>query len=242
MVILHLFVRIFQSIYLRIFQSDSGYLLAWLSGNVDETLKGITHLVIDEIHERTISVDFLMCVIKSKLSQYRKLKIILMSATLRTELFQAYFENSVTIQIPGRTYEVDVFYLGGILKMINGKNSTQSEQQLEEAYEAQFSFNKEHFEDLNAIADLIAVLHNAKPLDEAILVFLPGAGDIELLYTKIEEKITTHDYKLFVLHSQVQHGKEVFAKFSQLRKIVLATNIAETSVTIEDAVNLLIYY
>lgn len=178
-----------------------------------------------------------MRVVKSKLDQYPNLKVILMSATLNTELFEAYFEESHTIQIAGRTHEVELFYLGGILKLIKGQQTTQSEQQLEEQYAGRFQFNKEHFEDLAVVSDLIVALHHAKPLAETILVFLPGASEFEILSKSIEDKILTIDYKLFTLHSQGENDEKVFVKSPGCRKIILATNIAETSITIEDAVS-----
>uniref|UniRef100_A0A672ZNG8 Putative ATP-dependent RNA helicase DHX57 n=1 Tax=Sphaeramia orbicularis TaxID=375764 RepID=A0A672ZNG8_9TELE len=93
----------------RLLYCTTGVLLRRLEGEVD--LKGITHVIVDEVHERTEESDFLLLVLKDLTVQRPDLKIILMSATLNANLFSEYFYNCPTVHIPGRTFPVDQFFL-----------------------------------------------------------------------------------------------------------------------------------
>lgn len=93
----------------RLLYCTTGVLLRRLEGEVD--LKGVTHVIVDEVHERTEESDFLLLVLKDLLVQRPDLKIILMSATLNANLFSEYFYNCPTVHIPGRTFPVDQFFL-----------------------------------------------------------------------------------------------------------------------------------
>ena len=86
----------------------------------DPELNEVTHLVIDEVHERSMESDFLLMIIRDLLPRRPKLKIILMSATLNASAFGDYFKFKVPIiDIPGRTFPVQQYYLEEILEVIN---------------------------------------------------------------------------------------------------------------------------
>ncbi|KAM6986672.1 putative ATP-dependent RNA helicase DHX57 isoform 1-T2 [Aplochiton taeniatus] len=93
----------------RLLYCTTGVLLRRLEGEAD--LKGVSHIIVDEVHERTEESDFLLLVLKDLMVQRPDLKIILMSATLNADLFSQYFYNCHTIHIPGRTFPVDQFFL-----------------------------------------------------------------------------------------------------------------------------------
>ncbi|XP_056132133.1 putative ATP-dependent RNA helicase DHX57 [Lampris incognitus] len=93
----------------RLLYCTTGVLLRRLEGEAD--LKGVSHVIVDEVHERTEESDFLLLVLKDLMVQRPDLKIILMSATLNAELFSDYFYNCHTIHIPGHTFPVDQFFL-----------------------------------------------------------------------------------------------------------------------------------
>lgn len=93
----------------RLLYCTTGVLLRKLEGEAD--LTGISHVIVDEVHERTEESDFLLLVLKDLLVQRSDLKIILMSATLNANLFSEYFYNCPTVHIPGRTFPVDQFFL-----------------------------------------------------------------------------------------------------------------------------------
>lgn len=77
--------------------------------------KNLTHLIIDEVHEREKVTDFLLIAIRDALPANKHLKVILMSATLDSEQFSGYFHNCPVINVPGRLFDVDVLYLGDVL-------------------------------------------------------------------------------------------------------------------------------
>ncbi|XP_059516026.1 putative ATP-dependent RNA helicase DHX57 [Myotis daubentonii] len=93
----------------RLLYCTTGVLLRRLEG--DTALQGITHIIVDEVHERTEESDFLLLVLKDIVLQRPTLQVILMSATLNAELFSEYFSSCPVITIPGRTFPVDQFFL-----------------------------------------------------------------------------------------------------------------------------------
>lgn len=204
-----------------------------LISNNDQFLLGITHLIIDEIHERDVNANFLLRTLKKKLPE-TNLKLILMSATLHSEIFSNYFDDCFAINISGRAYPVEEMYLDEIKEAISATSGDMETH----SYDMQSSDN-DYMHSLPLIVSLVKKLHLEKPKDEGILIFQAGVHPIELLKSKIQERIKTEDYRLFIVHSQISHGQTsaVFNRLeSSMRKIVLATNIAETSITIEDMV------
>ncbi|PWN21409.1 P-loop containing nucleoside triphosphate hydrolase protein [Microstroma glucosiphilum] len=92
----------------KLVYATSGILLRMLEGT---SVNEVTHIIIDEVHERSIESDFLLIILKT-LIQYRKdLKVILMSATLDAERISAYCGGCAVIQVPGRTFPVQTNYL-----------------------------------------------------------------------------------------------------------------------------------
>ena len=83
----------------------------------DSALDYVTHLIIDEIHERDRFADFMLIIVRDVLPQYPKLRVILMSATLHIDLFSTYFSGCPVVQVPGFTHPVQDFYLEDILKL-----------------------------------------------------------------------------------------------------------------------------
>lgn len=104
--------------------TTSGFLLRCLTGSkTEELFKNITHLILDEVHEREKVTDFLLIAIKDAIVSNPKLKVILMSATLDSDLFSKYFNDCPVINVPGRSYDVDIMYLGDILMMTDYKTA-----------------------------------------------------------------------------------------------------------------------
>ncbi|KAM4042079.1 putative ATP-dependent RNA helicase DHX57 isoform 2-T2 [Anomaloglossus baeobatrachus] len=93
----------------RLLYCTAGVLLRRLEGDV--ALHGVTHVIVDEVHERTEESDFLLLVLKDVTIQRPDLKILLMSATVNAELFSQYFYGCPVIHIPGRTFPVDQYFL-----------------------------------------------------------------------------------------------------------------------------------
>ncbi|OMO68611.1 hypothetical protein COLO4_29548 [Corchorus olitorius] len=82
----------------------------------DPYLKGVSHLLVDEIHERGLNEDFLLIILRDLLPRRPDLRLILMSATINAELFSKYFGNAPTIHIPGLTFPVAELFLEDVLQ------------------------------------------------------------------------------------------------------------------------------
>lgn len=245
---------------------------------VDRTLKGITHVIVDEIHERGMNEDFLLIVLKELLSHRPELKLVLMSATLDAELFSSYFDGAPVVHIPGFTYPVRTYFLEDILEM-SGYRLTPYNQIDDYGPDRSWKMNKQGFrkrksqiasvvEDALAAADfreystqtreslscwnpdsmgfnlienlLCNICENEGP--GAVLVFMTGWDDISSLKDKLQAHAILGDPSkvlLLACHSSMASTEQrlIFEKPEEgVRKIVLATNIAETSITIDDVV------
>lgn len=95
----------------------NGIMLRMLTSNEDNVLDGITHIVVDEIHERDRFADFMLIIIRDILPRYPEMKLILMSATLHEELFSKYFGGCPVVRVPGFTFPVQEFFLEDILRV-----------------------------------------------------------------------------------------------------------------------------
>ncbi|XP_071163439.1 putative ATP-dependent RNA helicase DHX57 isoform X5 [Mytilus edulis] len=104
-----------QSSMTRLLFCTTGIVLRRLEG--DPKLEGVSHIIIDEVHERSQESDFLIMYLRDVLYTRPDLKIILMSATLNADLFSAYFNGCPVIDIPGRTFPVDQYFLEDVLDM-----------------------------------------------------------------------------------------------------------------------------
>lgn len=86
----------------------------------DQNLEGVTHCLVDEVHERQQQTDVLLIILRQLLCTTRRdLKVILMSATLESELFCSFFNNAPLISVPGRTFPVRDYFLEDILEATN---------------------------------------------------------------------------------------------------------------------------
>lgn len=91
----------------RIMYCTTGILLRHLQS--DNELQNFTHVILDEAHERDVNTDLLMNLLRSAIEQNPALKLIIMSATIDTGVFQNYFNNAATLSVPGFTFPVQVY-------------------------------------------------------------------------------------------------------------------------------------
>ncbi|XP_006185739.2 ATP-dependent DNA/RNA helicase DHX36 [Camelus ferus] len=253
----------------------TGIILQWLQS--DPHLSSVSHIVLDEIHERNLQSDVLMTVIKDLLSYRPDLKVILMSATLNAEKFSEYFGNCPMIHIPGFTFPVVEYLLEDIIEKIRyvpeqkehrsqfkrgfmqGHVNRQDKEEKEAIYKERWpgyvrELRKRYSAstvdvmemmdddkvDLNLIAALIRYIVLQEE-DGAILVFLPGWDNISTLHDLLMSQVMFKSDRFLIipLHSLMPtvNQTQVFKRTPPgVRKIVIATNIAETSITIDDVV------
>ena len=100
----------------RLVYATTGIVLRMLEGTA---FNEITHVIIDEVHERSIESDFLLIILKTLIAHRKDLKVILMSATVDAERISAYCGGCPTIAVPGRTFPVDVHYLEDAVELCN---------------------------------------------------------------------------------------------------------------------------
>ena len=92
-----------------------GVLLRKLEGG----LRGVSHVIVDEIHERDINTDFVLIVLRDMVRAFPDLRIVLMSATIDISMFNEYFENPVVIEVEGRTFPVKEYFLEDFIEESN---------------------------------------------------------------------------------------------------------------------------
>ena len=180
-----------------------GVLLAEIQS--DRNLLSYEVLIIDEAHERSLNIDFILGYIKSILPKRPDLKVIITSATIDTEKFSQHFNGAPIIEVSGRTFPVEMLY-----------------RPLDESSEENSL--------VKSISDAIFELNRRAPGDT--LVFLPGEREIREAaeYLRKHHPDDTEILPLFARLS-VKDQEKIF-KPHQRRRVVLATNVAETSLTV----------
>ncbi|TDL26629.1 pre-mRNA splicing factor [Rickenella mellea] len=177
-------------------------------------LEAYSALIIDEAHERTLSTDILLGLVKD-IARFRpELRLLISSATMDAEKFSVYFDNAPIFSIPGRPHPVQILYTP----------------QPEANY-------------LHAAITTIFQIHTTQPMGD-ILVFFTGQDEIEAAEQNIQETcraLGTKVPELIVCPIYSSLPSELQAKIfeptpERARKVVLATNIAETSITIDGVV------
>ncbi|KAI9801578.1 MAG: hypothetical protein M1825_003257 [Sarcosagium campestre] len=220
------------------------------SADIVAALADISHVVIDEVHERSLDTDFLLVLLRDVLKERRDLKLILMSATLDADVFEKYFarDGSVgKIEIQGRTFPVKDFYLDDILRKTafgsSGKQSRYEDSESEDVDGGDDALiaNKIQNAGMRINYDLIGetvrqIDAELGDEDGGILVFMPGTMEIGRTIDAIR---SIPDVYALPLHASLlpQEQRRVFPAAPRgKRKVVVATNVAETSITIEDIV------
>ncbi|CAM9733911.1 unnamed protein product [Chrysoparadoxa australica] len=261
---------------------------------IDPYLASVSHVFVDEVHERGLDTDFLLIILRDLIALRPSLKVVLMSATLNAKMFRDYFGGAPIVEIPGRAHPVDSFYLEDALQLtgyrVNPRGDyackpsakpkvfelTRSFTQSTSANQSRitgtltlslslslmrrfvppgewFRAYPQSVHDSLAVVDETIVNYElieallecicSTTTDGAILVFLPGMMEI----TKVMEQLEGNKYlsdpkrvRVFPLHSSMstQDQTRIFEvpPKGSIRKIICSTNLAETSITVEDCV------
>lgn len=176
----------------------------------DPYLNQYDTIIIDEAHERSLNIDFLLGYMRWLLPRRPDLKLIITSATIDPERFSEHFFNAPIINVSGRTYPVEMRY----------RPIEQDEEEDETTKDVQ-----------QAILDAVDELQH--DISGDILIFLSGERDIR----ETNESLTKHNhgrYEILPLYSKlsVSEQERVFKTKAGKRRIVLASNVAETSLTV----------
>ncbi|KAH9883523.1 P-loop containing nucleoside triphosphate hydrolase protein [Xylariomycetidae sp. FL2044] len=250
----------------RLVYATTGIVMRMLEGSND--LREITHLILDEVHERSIDSDFLLIVLKKLLLRRKDLKVVLMSATVDAERFSNYLGGAPVLNVPGRTFPVQVKYLEDALEVTGYTLDQQAHQKLADLdddpaddnqdagsgttaakdlrqYSSKTRSTLSQIDEYQIDFDLLGQLIKRISVDsafidysKAILVFLPGIADIRTLNDiLLGDPSFQKNWQIIPLHSSIATEDQEHAFHVPppgVRKIVLATNIAETGITIPD--------
>ncbi|CAH00300.1 RNA helicase [Kluyveromyces lactis] len=231
----------------RIKFMTTGVLVRILQGDV--TFLNDCVVVIDEVHERSIDTDLIIILLKNLLKKVKGMKLILMSATVNVDVFKAFFKNLKSIHIEGRTFPIQDYFLDDVLKETNFKIRREQMNYSAETNEEDMyltpTANSKFFTSGQINYDLIAetVFHVHNKLlresnDGSLIVFLPGVGEVNRCCKTLSKADSDSLFEILPLHSALtpDDQKRVFKKFKSRRKIIISTNIAETSITVDDCV------
>ncbi|KAK3680044.1 putative ATP-dependent RNA helicase ucp12 [Recurvomyces mirabilis] len=232
--------------------------------DVVDSLADVSHVVIDEVHERSLDTDFLLVLIRNVLKMRKDLKLILMSATLDAQVFERYFSGVSSVgkvEIEGRTHPVNDIYRTQLVNMLGygfgigeddddasepdsgipddwsmaGNRSAPRKEKPRKQY-TQIGHDG-HNIDYDMICQVVQHIDRELGGEEGgILIFLPGTMEIDRTIRALGSVQNLH---ALPLHAGLQSAEQrrVFAKPPRgLRKVVAATNVAETSITIDDIV------
>ena len=224
------------------------------SDDVVASLADVSHVIVDEVHERSLDTDFLLVLLRDVLKKRKDLKVILMSATLDADVFVKYFTGKTKVgqvKIEGRTFPIDDYYLDDIVRKTkfqprsNGYRDDRGERMDEDDPEIK-GLDLSTAKVIQAIGGGISydlISQTVKRLDYelgdkegGILIFLPGTMEINKTLDALRNVPNLHALPLHASLLPAEQRK-VFPRAPYgKRKVIAATNVAETSITIEDIV------
>lgn len=182
----------------------------------DKYLYKYEAIIIDEAHERSLNIDFLLGYLKRLLSHRPELKLIITSATIDVDRFSAFLNDAPVFSVSGRSFPVDVFY-----------RPVYEEDEYEQTLPDQIT---------NTINEIIEEESSRRWQIGDVLIFLPGEKEIRDIARHLDKQVSEQawrDTEILPLYARLSNKDQnrVFAPHRG-RRIVLATNVAETSITV----------
>ncbi|RLQ23212.1 ATP-dependent RNA helicase HrpA [Seongchinamella sediminis] len=173
----------------------------------DRLLRRYDTLIIDEAHERSLNIDFLLGYLKQLLPKRPDLKLIITSATIDLQSFSRHFDDAPVIEVSGRTYPVQTHYLG--------------------------SSAEQDTDDYSRISTLVQDIDAGSFGKRGdVLIFLPGERDIRELAKQLRADTGLDILPLYARLSQAEQNRVFDIAGRRGIRVVLATNVAETSLTV----------
>ncbi|XP_017067377.1 3'-5' RNA helicase YTHDC2 [Drosophila eugracilis] len=228
--------------------TTSGCLLRALAMDGENFFKNTTHLIIDEVHERDLDTDFLLLATKLELKRNPHLRVVLMSATMDLNALSEYFGKATVMDVEGRSFGVRIFHLEDILsetgyltqrmeQFLGEPTGDETREELLAAYNGGRTIIDPDIDNDLIVSLLELLLCRGDP--GAVIVYLPGYNDMTMLLDRLDRALPRNQVKIMLLHSQVDNNEQrkVFRVYQDVRlKIILSTNIGQTSITIPDLI------
>jgi ATP-dependent helicase HrpA len=190
----------------------------------DRRLLRYDTLILDEAHERSLNIDFLLGYLRELLPRRPDLKVIVTSATIEPGRFAAHFNGAPIVEVSGRTYPVEIRYRPLEVEAVTDDDTDDPDDPDHEIVRTEMRDQTE------AIVDAIAELEKEPPGD--VLVFLSGEREIRDTSEALRSSFDEHT-EVLPLYARLPTAEQqkVFAPHTG-RRVVLATNVAETSLTV----------
>lgn len=206
----------------------------------DPLLRQYDTIIIDEAHERSLNIDFLLGFLKQLLDRRRDLKVIITSATIDAQRFSEHFSSNGTpapvIDVSGRLFPVDILYRPIQEDLTDDDDTSSSSGRRGHRKPSKQSINRSSAMDeerdlIDGVVDAVAECERHGTGD--VLVFLPGEREIREVAAALQ-KNPTASRDVLPLYARLSRAEQerIFSPQTTVRRIVLATNVAETSLTV----------
>ena len=185
----------------------------------DRFLERYDTIIVDEAHERSLNIDFLLGYLKTLLPRRPDLKVIITSATIDLERFSKHFDGAPVIEVSGRTYPVDLWYRPLVGEQDEDGNPVEEDLTVDQGI-------------LAALEELAELERRERKTPGDVLVFLPGEREIRDAADYLRKAQLRHT-EILPLYARLSPAEQqrIFQAHPG-RRVVLATNVAETSLTV----------
>lgn len=233
-------VREYESDSVQAWFCTTGYLVRYLA-RYPEKFKTVSHLIIDEVHERSVETDLLCLLSKRLLTFFPRLRLVLMSATIAADMYTDYFEVPQSpIRVSARRFPIREYYLDDLSTVVSlsAKEKKMIDELMVKAQKVKGPVVPSHFEVEQLYHLAVYLTKTIGSTGSSVLIFVAGMNDIVSI-TELIEKIVIPGISFICLpvHSDVpmEDQLSVFQPPGPNQvKVIIATNAAESSITLPD--------